>query len=112
MIGSKPIESELKFLENLQLIQVAVGEFEFQLNFYEDVGISIECEVTINQERCGGIEAAKKLLTQLGKKIKRLKVLPSFDLEILFSTGLALLLHLRSDGNESYNITKSTEWFV
>ena len=113
MIGSKPVESELKFLEKQELIQVAIGQYDFHLNFHPDVSIGIETrEVTIDGERCHGVEAAKKLLPQLGNKIERIKVLDSSDLEILFSSGLKLLLHLVLDGNESYTISRSNETWV
>lgn len=102
---SLPSNIDLSFFVGKQLIQLCIGEFEFQLNFDDKISISVFCEYTFDKIRYKSQESDHQghvLHKILGKKVVAAKQVGKKlnDLELEFENNKKIILH--DDGSDLY----------
>ena len=101
-----PDNVDLDFLLARQLTQVAVGQFEVQLNFDEGVSIAVFGEL----ERAGhryapGAATGQMLLDLLGRSVRAARGVAARHVQLDFDDGTTLLVRESDEPFESYTIT-------
>jgi hypothetical protein len=99
----EPEETQLKFLEGQELIQVAVGLNDLQLGF-ESSRVSVGGDISLNEGRCNFQAAGSRLVGVLGERVKQVKVDGDSNIMIEMAKGLVFKIHGEKDGFESATI--------
>jgi hypothetical protein len=74
------------------------------MHFDGNIGVSIECDVTVDGVRSVGVHAARLLLATIGKTLEHVDVVGRGDLRLLFTGGPDVIIHDSNEGSESYTI--------
>ncbi|MDH5459217.1 MAG: DUF6188 family protein [Nitrospinota bacterium] len=104
-------KTDLSFLIERQLEQVAIGLHQVQLNFDQDVSISLECKFdhTSNGKSLITSEnlpsSASSLLQLIGSKLIRVENHGNGDIEITFSDQNIVKIFDSNKSFESYQIS-------
>jgi hypothetical protein len=104
-------KTDLSFLIERQLEQVAIGLYQVQLNFDQDVSISLECKFdhTSNGKSLITSEnlpsSASSLLQLIGSKLIRVENHGNGNIEIIFSDQSIVKIFDDSESYESYQIS-------
>ena len=103
----KPLENtDIRFLEGREVLQIAVGLFQTIVHFDDDVSLSIEGQCKISDTIYEpGIEAGSKLLTRLGRTITAANSIDDRDLELSFDDGVTIRVVADPDESESFTLT-------
>jgi hypothetical protein len=104
---------DLRFLNGRELIQVAIGVYQIQFGFDEDVRISVESQFSyfngkeelIWKPEPGAAEIAARAVALLGATIEKFHGQEDGTLTLGFSNGHRLTILDNSKEYESYDIT-------
>ena len=102
----------ISFIQGRELIQVAVGRYQVQFNFDQNVRISAERKYEyqskgeIAEWEPAGTNGAAPVLRLLGAKVTRARGTKEGTLTLEFDNGDALVFYDTSDRYESYTITR------
>jgi Family of unknown function (DUF6188) len=107
-------ETDLSFLMGRELIQVAIGLYQVQFHFDEEVAISVEAEFryfegqdeSIWQREPSSLHVASRTVTLLGASITSFKNDEDGTLILVFSNGRRLTILDSSKEHESCDITR------
>jgi hypothetical protein len=111
---------DLKFLNGRECIQIAIGVYQIQFGFDEDVRISVEgqfryfdggTEVVWRPEP-GFAQIAARTVALLGATIDSFESRENGTLTLIFSNGHRLIIPDSSKEYESYQITRPGETIV
>ena len=113
-------ETDLRFLNGRELIQVAVGLYHTIFKFDEDISIAVEGEFRyfdgqaewIWRPKPGSSLIAARTVTLLGATIESFESNDNGTLALTFSNGHRLILADSSKEYESYQITRPGETIV
>jgi hypothetical protein len=113
-------EIDLSFLTRRELIQVAIGSFQVQFHFDEDVGISVEAEFRyfdgqqewVWRQEPNSAQAAAWTVAMLGASITSFESRDNGTLALTFSNGHRLTILDSSREYESYNITRPGQTII
>ena len=119
MYGLKK-ETDLSFLAGRELIQVAIGSFQVQFHFDEDVAVSVEAEFRYFDGRREWIwrqgpsspEVAGRTVAILGASITSFESSENGTLAITFSNGHRLTMVDSFKEYESYDITRPGQTII
>ena len=109
-----PKDSDLSFLLGKELIQICLGLHERMLHFYEDITITLECEVKVSNlkddggEACASCPGDAELLKILGSRITGVTNKGGGELALTFSNGSILMMFDSNSDYESYQISGPT----
>jgi anthranilate/para-aminobenzoate synthase component II len=103
--------TDIRFLENLEVIQVCLGLFQVQIHF---VGGSVSIEgkfiheiaegsVSVTHER-GTLARGSRLERLLGARVKQARVIANGTTSLVFSNGDRILVFDDSEQCEAYQI--------
>jgi hypothetical protein len=101
---------DIKKLINKKIMQIAIGEFQIQLNMESDFSISIEKTIDVEIEGkkfvCNAEDSkSSEILLQLnGLSISESDLQNDSSLVLKLSNGTILKINCIDDGNESYQI--------
>src|SRR5579863_6632751 len=106
MYGLKK-EIDLSFLNDRELVQVAIGLYQISFRFDEDVAISVEAEFSyfdgqaewIWKPEPSAAQIAARTVSLLGATIKTFEAQENGTLALVFSNGQRLIL---LDSNKKY----------
>jgi len=88
-----------------ELEQIGIGKYQTQLRFSDDVTISIEGLVSIDDKRRVPVFSVSARLTEyIGKSIRSCAPLNLGDLAVTFDGGGTLIVHDSNDSTESYTL--------
>ncbi|SRR6266404_7155069 len=102
---------DLRFLNGRESIQIAIGVYQIQFGFDEDVRISVEGEFSYFDGgtevvwRPGSPQIAARLVALLGATIDSFEGRENGTLTLSFSNGHRLIVPDSSQEYESYTIT-------
>jgi hypothetical protein len=104
---------DLAFLDGRESIQIAIGVYQIQFGFDEDVTISVEGEFSYFDGRSeviwkpepGSSEIAARTVALLGATIESFEGSENGILTLIFSNGHRLIIPDSSQQYESYTIT-------
>jgi hypothetical protein len=107
-------EIDLSFLTGRELIQVAIGSFQVQFRFDEDVAVSVEAEFRyfdgeqewIWQQETSSPQTAARTVAMLGASITSFETNESGTLALAFSNGHRLTILDSFKEYESYDMTR------
>ena len=107
-------ETDLSFLAGRELIQVAIGSFQVQFHFDEDVAISVEAEFRYFdgqrewawRQEPGSPLVAVRTVAMLGASITSFESTENGTLALTFSNGHHLTMVDSCKEYESYDITR------
>ena len=113
MYGLKK-EIDLSFLTGRELIQVAIGSFQVQFHFDEDVAVSVEAEFHyfdgqkewIWRQEPSSPQVAGRTVAILGASVTNFQSSENGTLVLNFSNGHRLTIVDSSKEYESYDITR------
>jgi hypothetical protein len=113
MYGLKK-EIDLSFLVGRELIQVAIGLYQVQFHFDEDIAVSVEAEFRyfdgqnewIWRQEPSSHQIAARTLTMVGASITGLERNENGTLALMFSNGHRLTVLDSFKEYESYDITR------
>lgn len=119
MYGLKK-EIDLSFLTGRELIQVAIGSFQVQFHFDEDVGVSVEAEFRyfdgqqewIWKQEPSSPHVAARAVAMLGASITSFERSEDGTLALTFSNGHRLTILDSSKEYESYDITRPGQTII
>src|ERR1043166_8873542 len=119
MYGLKK-EIDLSFLAGRELTQVAIGVYQVQFGFDEDVTISVESEFRyfdgkaewIWRSEPGSASIAARAVALLGASITGLESNENGTLAINFSNGHSLSILDSSSEYQSYDITRPGQTII
>ena len=119
MYGLKK-EIDLSFLTGRELIQVAIGSFQVQFHFDEDVAVSVEGEFRyfdgqqewIWRQQPSLAHVAARTVAMLGASITSFEGSENGTLSITFSNGHRLTILDSSKEYESYDITRPGQTII
>jgi hypothetical protein len=105
---------DLSFLDGRELIQVAIGSFQVQFHFDEDVAISVEAEFRyfdgqqewIWRQEPSSPQVAGRAAAMLGASITSFESSENGTLALTFSNGHRLTIEDSFKEYESYGITR------
>lgn len=109
---------DLSFLKSREVIQVAIGVWDFILNFDEEVSICVTSKWELISEShtftwvSGAPKSASPSLNLLAATVDVVKGSPDGTLELRFSNGDVLFIYDDSKQFESYTITRPGETIV
>ena len=106
--------SQIAFLKGIVVEQVCLGNHQIILNGSSEVSISVESSLrhvvaddSVNEEwNAGGSAGLQHIHRMIGSVISRSSVQPDGSLLLQFFNGDTVLVGIRSDGLESFQITK------
>ncbi len=113
-----PQDVDLSFLEQKELVQVAVGLHQTILHFTDQVSILIEgtCryrDQTGREINCGDSKTSAMILVPLlGHVLTRVVKKGKKSLELLFDEGQIIELDSDSEQFESYQIKRGDQWVL
>lgn len=105
-----PLDTDLSFLHNKELLQVRIGWAQAQLMFEDAVYIAIECEIHIVYPNAFWEAhnhfplAANSLSKLIAQKIKKIDIVPPETLKLSFENGIVLEIIEEKVPYESYQI--------
>src|SRR5580765_2486680 len=110
-------EIDLSFLTGRELIQVAIGSFQIQFHFDEDVTVSVEAEFCyfegqdewIWQRKPCSRQSAARTAALLGARITTFETKASGPLALTFSSAHRLALFDSFKQYDSYDITRPAQ---
>jgi len=113
-------EIDLSFLTGRELIQVAIGSFQVQFHFDEDVTVSVEAEFCyfdgqdewIWQQKPSSPQIAARTVAMLGASITSLETNENGTLALTFSNGHRLTILDSFKEYESYDITRPGQTII
>jgi hypothetical protein len=119
MYGLKK-EIDLSFLTGRELIQVAIGSFQVQFHFDEDVTVSVEAEFCyfdghdewIWQQEPSSPQIAARTLDMLGARVTSFETNENGTLALTFSNGHCLTIRDSFKEYESYDITRPGQTII
>src|SRR5215467_341702 len=119
MYGLKK-EIDLSFLTGRELIQVAIGSFQVQFHFDEDVTISVEAEFRyfdgqnewIWRQEPSSPQVAARTAAILGASIISIESNENGTLALTFSNGQRITILDAFKEYESYDITRPGETII
>jgi len=119
MYGLKK-EIDLSFLTGRELVQVAIGSFQVQFHFDEDVTVSVEAEFRyfdgqdewIWRQEPSSPQVAARTVAVLGASITTLKSDENGTLALTFSNGHRLTMLDSFKEYESYDITRPGQTII
>ena len=119
MYGLKK-ETDLSFLTGRELIQVAIGSFQVQFHFDEDVTVSVEAEFCyfdgqnewIWQQEPSSPQIAARTLAMLGASISSFETHENGTLALAFSNGHRLTILDSFKEYESYDIARPGQTII
>jgi len=119
MYGLKK-EIDLNFLTGRELIQVAIGTFQVQFHFDEDVTVSVEAEFYyfdgqdewIWQQEPSSPQIAARTVAMLGASITSIETNENGTLALTFSNGHRLTILDSFKEYESYDITRPGQTII
>jgi Family of unknown function (DUF6188) len=119
MYGLKK-EIDLSFLVGRELIQVAIGLYQVQFHFDEDVAVSVEAEFRyfdgqdewIWRQEPSSHQIAARTVTMLGASITSLERSENGTLALMFSNGHRLTVLDSFKEHESYDITRPGQTII
>ena|SRR5690348_1799074 len=119
MYGLKK-EIDLSFLVGRELIQVAIGLYQVQFHFDEDVAVSVEAEFRyfdgqdewIWRQEPSSHQIAARTVTMLGASITSLERSENGTLALMFSNGHRLTVLDSFKECESYDITRPGQTII
>ena len=119
MYGLKK-EIDLSFLTRRELIQVAIGSFQVQFHFDEDVAVSVEAEFRyfdghdewIWAQEPSSPQVAARTVALLGATITTLESNENGTLVLKFSNGHRLTIVDSFKEYESYDITRPGQTII
>lgn len=100
------------------LIQVCLGQYQVQLRFDQNRGVSIETRYTVHdasgeqQEFVDVTDGAAALAALLGSRIDRATGTTDGTLTLMFVTGAKVIVYDDSDQYESYQINDGDRLIV
>jgi hypothetical protein len=105
---------DLSFLTGRELIQVAIGSFQVQFRFDEDVAVSVEAEFRyfdgqeewIWRQEPSSLQVAGRTVAMLGASITSFESSENGTLALTFSNGHRLTIVDSFKEYESYDITR------
>jgi hypothetical protein len=105
---------DLNFLNGREVIQVAIGVYQIQFGFDEDVRISVEGQFSyfdghdewVWTPDPGGAQIAARAVALLGATIESFQGHEDGTLKLIFSSGQRLIILDNSKEYESYDITR------
>ena len=105
---------DLKFLNGRESIQIAIGVYQIQFGFDEDVRISVEGEFcyfdgateVVWRPEPGSTLIAARTVALLGATIESFEGRENGTLTLIFSNGHRLIIPDSSHEYESYTITR------
>jgi uncharacterized protein DUF6188 len=103
--------TDVSFLKGRELIQIAIGVFQVQFNFDQNVGVSVEGEFQYIFEgkpfrwTPGSPESAAAVLRLLGSSVEELMATEDGTLTLTFTNGDSLIVKDSSAQYESYTIS-------
>jgi hypothetical protein len=111
---------DLGFLRDREVIQVAIGVYQIQFGFDEDVRISVEGQFAYfdGQEEWvwkpeqGAAQIAARTVALLGATIQSFEGQENGTLTLMFSNGQRLTIVDNSKEYESYDITRPGKTIV
>jgi Family of unknown function (DUF6188) len=113
-------EIDLSFLTGRELIQVAIGSFQVQFHFDEDVAVSVEAEFCyfdgqdqwIWQQEPSSPQIAARTVAMLGASITSFETNENGTLALTFSNGHRLTILDSFKEYESYDITRPGQTII
>jgi hypothetical protein len=113
-------EIDLSFLTGRELIQVAIGSFQIQFHFDEDVTVSVEAEFCyfdgqdewIWQQEPSSPQIAARTVAMLGASITSFETNENGTLALTFSNGHRLTILDSFKEYESYDITRPGQTII
>jgi hypothetical protein len=113
-------EIDLSFLAGRELIQVAIGSFQVQFHFDENVAISVEAECRyfdgqqewIWRPERSSSQVAGRAAAMLGASIRNFEGSENGTLALTFSNGHLLTIVDSSKEYESYDITLPGRYII
>lgn len=107
-------EIDLSFLTGRELIQVAIGSFQVQFHFDEDVAVSVEAEFRYFdgqdewswRQEPSSPQVAARTVAMVGANITTLERNENGTLALMFSNGHRLTIVDSFKEYESYDITR------
>ncbi len=111
---------DLKFLNGRECLQVAIGVYQIQFGFDDDVRISIEGEFryfdggteVVWRHEPGYVQIASCMVALLGATIESFEGRENGTLTLIFSNRHRLVIPDSSQEYESYTITRPGETIV
>lgn len=111
---------DLSFLNARELVQVAIGTYQIQFGFDEDVTIYAECQFNyfdgqnewVWKPEPGAAQIAARTVSLLGGTIQNFEGQENGTLTLMFSNGQRLTILDSSQEYESYQITRPGETIV
>jgi hypothetical protein len=105
MHGLDPTVS-VAFLLGRKIEQICIGTFQSQIQLDEDVVISVEGALTLdNHHYDEPLSSVSALVSLLGTRIIEAKNPGTGDLELRMASGSLLIVHDSKRGYESYSVT-------
>jgi Family of unknown function (DUF6188) len=119
MYGLKK-EIDLSFLTGRELIQVAIGSFQVQFHFDEDVAVSVEAEFRyfdgqderIWRQEPSSAQVAARTVAILGARVTSFETNENGTLVLTFSNGHRLTIRDSFKEYESYDITRPGQTII
>jgi hypothetical protein len=111
-------ELDLTFLQDRELIQVAIGVYQVVFKFDEQVSISVEgqfdyiSKVGSSEWQPGAARVAADTVSLLGTKVTGVLGQEDGTLQLTFSTGDRLVIRDVSTKYESYEISRGGETII
>jgi Family of unknown function (DUF6188) len=113
-------EIDLSFLTGRELIQVAIGSFQVQFHFDEDVTVSVEAEFRyfdgqdewVWQQEPISPQIAARTIAMLGASIISFEINQNGALALTFSNGHRLTILDSFKDYESYDITRPGQTII
>lgn len=97
--------TDLSFLKNREVLQVAVGTFQTLLHLDGDVTLTLEGDCEVGTKRYGpGVETGRVLLDFIGGTVADVGVVNERHLQMTFRDGRTLTLVESDEPAESYSI--------
>ena len=113
-------EIDLSFLTGRELIQIAIGSFQVQFHFDEDVTVSVEAEFCyfdgqdewIWQQEPSSPQIAARTVAMLGASITSFETNENGTLALTLSNGHRLTILDSFKEYESYDITRPGQTII
>ncbi len=103
-----PADVNLRFLKNLELIQVCVGKYQVILQFEGATSISLECPFQLNDRPA----IASELLDLLSHRITNAQAIQPSRVALTFSNGCTLAFEDAHREFESYQIASPGQQII
>ncbi len=118
MLYSLSEEADLSFLNQRELIQIAIGVYQVIFHFDHNISISVEDRFEIDSGAevvvwtPGAKNVAESMVALLGNVVEQARVLPLSCVALHFSSGVRLVIKPEASTYESYQITHATGGFI